>query len=986
MKSSEIRQKFLDYFARHGHEVVASGPLVPANDPTLLFTNAGMVQFKETFLGLEKRSYNRAASSQRCVRAGGKHNDLENVGYTARHHTFFEMLGNFSFGDYFKRDAIQFAWEFLTQEMKISPEKLWITVYEDDDEAADIWLKEIKASPDRFSRLGEKDNFWSMGDTGPCGPCSEIFYDHGADIPGGPPGISDEDGDRYVEIWNLVFMQFNRDADGKMTDLPKPSVDTGLGLERLAAVMQGVHSNYQIDLFQGLILSAASILDVELLPENHSLQVIADHIRSTSFLITDGVFPSNEGRGYVLRRIIRRAIRHGHQLGAKEVFFYCLVQPLIQQMGDAYPELARNRKQIEKVLRQEEERFVETLDRGMQILEDELSNELRFARYTRSQSIGLTLFQLAVPNKGDASITYRSRTGDETTLQMWEMLVVMEEDNIKDCVRLHAENLFKQKLESRQKKEKFELQLVFLAVPELHDEIQGVLSSIEIPDLDSFKVKYKILDPIRLPLSGEIAFKLYDTFGFPVDLTADVAREHGLEMDMEGFNKEMEKQRDRARAASSFKSSDIASLDSAREDTTEFTGYGNTEDAAVVEAIHFGGEARSSLATGEQGVVYLNQTPFYSESGGQIGDQGWLHTDNMIFRVEDTAKGHAHVGLLEKGELKVGDKITCEVDAGQRQATACNHSATHLMHAALKKVLGEHVQQKGSLVVPEKLRFDFSHIESVTHDQLYEIELIVNEQIRSNDAVETQVMNLKDARKSGAVALFGEKYSDQVRVVGMGEFSVELCGGTHVSRTGDIGVFKIVSEGGVAAGVRRIEAVTGEAALTYMSETDDRLTKIAKLVKGSREEVYDKVDQMTQRLRSMEKEMEQLKAKLASSHGESLTDQAVEVEGVMVLAARLDGMQVKELRDTLDRLKDKLGSAAIVLATVDDDKVSLVAGVTGDLVKQLHAGKLVGEVAARVGGKGGGRPDMAQAGGKNPAALDSALAAVPEWIRQQLAG
>lgn len=866
MKSSEIRQQFLDYFARHGHEVVPSSPLVPANDPTLLFTNAGMVQFKETFLGIEKRPYNRAASSQRCVRAGGKHNDLENVGYTARHHTFFEMLGNFSFGDYFKRDAIQFAWEFLTQEMKLSPEKLWVTVYKDDKEAADIWLKEIKVSPDRFSRLGEKDNFWSMGNTGPCGPCSEIFYDHGADVPGGPPGTPEEDGDRYVEIWNLVFMQFNRDADGKMTDLPKPSVDTGMGLERLAAVMQGVQSNYQIDLFRDLIKSAASILNIKKHLESHSLQVVADHIRSTSFLIVDGVFPSNEGRGYVLRRIIRRAIRHGHQLGAKEIFFYRLVQPLIDKMGDAYPELAKNKAQIEKVLRQEEERFVETLEKGLKILDQDISD----------------------------------LSGDT--------------------------------------------------------------------------------------IAGSTIFQLYDTYGFPVDLTADIARERNLKLDMEGFNMEMEQQRDRARSASSFKSSDLAGMGLTREETTNFTGYDNTEDAAIVEAIIIGGESQTALSAGEQGIVYLDQTPFYSESGGQAGDQGWLHTDKMIFRVEDTVKGHAHVGLLEKGKLKVGDKITCEVDASRRLATAYNHSATHLMHAALKKVLGDHVQQKGSLVTPERLRFDFSHPEPVTHDQLYEIELIVNEQVRANEIVETRVMDLNDAKKSGAVALFGEKYSDQVRVVGMGDFSVELCGGTHVSRTGDIGIFKVVSEGGVAAGVRRIEAVTGEAALGYLSETDDNLMEIASLVKGSREDVRDKVEQLNQRLRAMDKELEQLKAKLASNQGDSLTDQAVEVEGIHVLAARLDGMQAKELRDTLDRLKDKLGSAAIVLATVDEDKVSLVAGVTKDLVKRLHAGKLVGEVATKVGGKGGGRPDMAQAGGKNPAELDSALAAVPDWIRQQLAG
>ncbi|MFV1998078.1 MAG: alanine--tRNA ligase [Acidiferrobacterales bacterium] len=866
MKSSEIRKQFLDYFARHGHEVVPSSSLVPANDPTLLFTNAGMVQFKETFLGIEKRPYRRAVSSQRCVRAGGKHNDLENVGYTARHHTFFEMLGNFSFGDYFKRDAIQFAWEFLTQEMKLSPEKLWITVYKDDAEAADIWLKEIGVSPDRFSRLGKKDNFWSMGDTGPCGPCSEIFYDHGADVTGGPPGTSEEDGDRYVEIWNLVFMQFNRDAKGKMTDLPEPSVDTGMGLERLAAVKQGVQSNYQIDLFKNLIKSAASILNIRKHLQSHSLQVIADHIRSTSFLIIDGVFPSNEGRGYVLRRIIRRAIRHGHQLGAKDVFFYRLVKPLIGQMGDAYPELAKNRSQIEKVLRQEEERFVETLEKGLKILDQDI------------------------------------------------------------------------------------------------DDLSG--------------------DTI----AGSTIFQLYDTFGFPVDLTADIARERSLKLDMEGFNKEMEQQRDRARAASSFKTADIADSEFTREKTTEFTGYDNTEDTAVVEAIQVDGKPRNSLAAGEQGIVYLNQTSFYAESGGQAGDQGWLHTNKMIFRVEDTVKGYAHVGLLEKGKLKVGDKITCEVDASRRQATAYNHSATHLMHAALKKVLGDHVQQKGSLVTPERLRFDFSHLEPVTHDQLYEIELIVNEQVRANETVETRVMGLTDAKKSGAVALFGEKYGEQVRVVGMGDFSVELCGGTHVSRTGDIGIFKVVSEGGVAAGVRRIEAVTGEAALGYLSETDDRLMEIAGLVKGSREDVRDKVKQLTHRLRAVDKELEQLKAKLASSQGDNLTDKAVEVEGIHVLAVRLDGMQTKELRDTLDRLKDKLGSAAIVLATVDAEKVSLVAGVTKDLVKRLHAGKLVGEVAARVGGKGGGRADMAQAGGKNPAELDSALAAVPDWIRQQLIG
>ena len=865
MKSAEIRKRFLDYFARHDHEVVPSSPLVPANDPTLLFTNAGMVQFKETFLGLETRPYTRATSSQRCVRAGGKHNDLENVGYTARHHTFFEMLGNFSFGDYFKREAIRFAWEFLTKDLGLSPEKLWVTVFQDDDEAADIWLKEVRVDPDRFSRLGEKDNFWSMGDTGPCGPCSEIFYDHGEDVPGGPPGTPEEDGDRYVEVWNLVFMQFNRDASGNMTPLPKPSVDTGMGLERISAVMQGVHSNYQIDLFQDLITAAGALLNMGKHPESHSLHVIADHIRSASFLITDGVFPSNEGRGYVLRRIIRRAIRHGHQLGSEDLFFYKLVKTLVALMGEAYPELARSQAQIEKVLRQEEERFAETLENGLRILDQDIA--------------------------------------------------VLKGDTI----------------------------------------------------------------------SGKTIFQLYDTYGFPVDLTADIARERNLKLDMDGFNAEMEVQRDRARAASSFKTAEIVSLDAGQEDKTEFTGYVTTEDEAKIESIRVGGEDRQMLTAGESGVIYLDRTPFYAESGGQVGDQGWLRKDQAIFRVDDTQKAHAHVGSLTEGELNVGDKVVCEVDVEKRHATAYNHSATHLMHAALKKVLGNHVQQKGSLVSPERLRFDFSNFEPVSREQLREIERLVNEQIRANSEVATKVMDLDDAMNSGAVALFGEKYGERVRVVGMGDFSVELCGGTHVTRTGDIGIFKIVSEGGVAAGVRRIEAVTGAGALAYLNDTDDRLNEVADLVKGNRDDVADKVSQLGQRMRALEKEMEQIKAKLASNQGDSLTDQAIEVEGVKLLTARLDGVQSKDLRDTLDRLKDKLGSAAIVLATVEGNKVSLVAGVTKDLTDRLHAGKLINEVASRVGGKGGGRPDMAQAGGKDPKALDAALDEVPDWVRQQLA-
>ncbi len=681
MNSAEIRQRFLDYFKHNGHEIVASSPLVPGNDPTLLFTNAGMVQFKEVFLGEDKRSYKRATSSQRCVRAGGKHNDLENVGYTARHHTFFEMLGNFSFGDYFKKEAIHYAWEFLTEELKLPAEKLWVTVYKDDDEAADIWLKDVGVDAKHFSRLGEKDNFWSMGDTGPCGPCSEIFYDHGSDIAGGPPGSADEDGDRYVEIWNLVFMQYDRDADGNMTPLPKPSVDTGMGLERVAAVMQGVHSNYDIDLFQGLIKAIAKLLGVKD-KKNKSLNVIADHIRASAFLVVDGIFPSNEGRGYVLRRIMRRAIRHGHQLGATEPFFYKLVKPLIEQMGDAYPELARTQAQVEKVLRQEEERFAETLEHGMKVLEDAIS---------------------------------------------------------------------------------------------------------------SMKGK---------TIPGEVLFQLYDTYGFPVDLTADFARERKLKVDMAGFNKAMDEQRQRARAASSFKSARLSEIEGPDSDA-EFTGYDHLQDKAAIVLLHGTEGEVKVLKKGDEGIVYLDRTPFYAESGGQVGDQGRLISGKAVFEVHDTQKGHAHIGKVIAGDFNLGNKVICEVDAEKRIATAYNHSATHLMHAALRTVLGEHVQQKGSLVDPQRLRFDFSHFEAVTPEQLNEIESLVNTEIRRNNSVDTQEMSIDAAMEAGAMALFGEKYGDDVRVVGMGEFSKELCGGTHVSRTGDIGLFRIISEGGVAAGVRR---------------------------------------------------------------------------------------------------------------------------------------------------------------------------------------
>ena len=882
MTSAEIRQLFLDYFQQRGHQIVPSSPLVPANDPTLLFTNAGMVPFKEVFTGQEQRPYVRAASAQRCVRAGGKHNDLENVGYTARHHTFFEMLGNFSFGDYFKREAIQYAWEFLTDVAKLPPERLWITVYADDDEAADIWLKEIGVSAERFSRIGDKpggkryesDNFWSMGDTGPCGPCSEIFYDHGEGVAGGPPGTPEEDGDRYIEIWNLVFMQYDRDATGNMNPLPHPSVDTGMGLERLAAVLQGVHNNYDIDLFRHLIKAIAKLAGEEDLT-NTSLRVIADHIRACAFLVTDGVVPSNEGRGYVLRRIVRRAIRHGHKLGLREPFFYKLVGPLCEVMGDAYPELVKARPQVERVLKQEEERFAETLDHGMVILGEAIAK----------------------------------------------------------------------------------------------------------------------LDGTVIP--GETVFKLYDTYGFPVDLTADIARERGLSLDMAGFEREMAAQRERARAASSFNvSANFALLKTTAynatvtcEPHTEFTGYDHLEDEGRVLALFRDGEPAEQLSEGDEGQLVLDRTPFYAESGGQAGDHGVLRVGDTELVVLDTQKqGDAflHQIRVQTGKVAVGDKLEARIDKQRRRQIADNHSATHLLHAALRQILGEHVQQKGSLVEADRLRFDFSHFDALTPEQLAQIEALVNEQIRANLPVETRLMSADEAKASGAMALFGEKYGDVVRVLSMGDFSVELCGGTHVSRTGDIGLFKIVSEGGVAAGVRRIEAVAGEAALRYIGETEKNLQHIAALLKADTGIVVSKVQALLERARGLEKEVEQLKAKLASSQGGDLAAQAVDVDGIKVLAAKLDGVDAKSLRDTVDQLKNKLGHAAVVLAAVDGDKVSLVAGVTKGETKRLRAGDLVNSVAQQVGGKGGGRPDLAMAGGKNPAGLDAALQAVPEWVRSHL--
>ena len=873
--SAQLRQAFLDFFKEQGHEVIPSSSLIPANDPTLLFTNAGMVQFKDVFLGQDKRNYVRATSSQRCVRAGGKHNDLENVGYTARHHTFFEMLGNFSFGDYFKRDAINYAWTFLTETLQLPKEKLWVTVYESDNEAEDIWLNEIGINKNAFTRIGDKkggkkyesDNFWSMGDTGPCGPCTEIFYDHGEDIAGGPPGTPEEDGDRYIEIWNLVFMQYDRNKNGELNPLPKPSVDTGMGLERLAAIMQDGHSNYDIDLFQNLIASVAKETHCKD-KNNNSLKVIADHIRSCSFLIVDGVLPSNEGRGYVLRRIIRRAIRHGHNLGQKDAFFYKLVKALVKEMGDAYPELKDAQAKVEKALHQEEDRFAETLEKGIAILEQA----------------------------------------------------------IKD------------------------------------------MKGKQIP--------------------GDVVFKLYDTYGFPADLTNDIARERNLTLDTAGFEKEMDAQRERARAASQFEAESVSSIKI--EGSTEFTGYDHLEDEAKVLGIFKDlKDPVVSLEENDLAIVVLDRTPFYAESGGQVGDQGVLKCGSNAFDVQSTKKhpsgAFLHIGRMYKGSIKTGDKVHAKVSDDRDSKIRLNHSATHLMHAALRQVLGEHVSQKGSLVNAGYLRFDFSHNEPVTQEQLIQIEEIVNAQIRANHEVETKLMNIDDARASGAMALFGEKYGDEVRVLRMSDFSVELCGGTHVKRTGDIGLFKIESESGIASGVRRIEAVTGDDALLYISEKQKKLNRIANSLKTNTDQVEEKVRLLMDKTRSLEKELEQLKGKLASSQGSDLSAQAVEVNGIKVLAANLEGADVKTLRDTLDQLKNKLGTSAVVLAAVNGKKVSLVAGVSKDAISKIKAGDLVNAVASQIGGKGGGRPDMAQAGGDQPENLAAALNSVVEWVQTQTA-
>ncbi|WP_064572879.1 alanine--tRNA ligase [Cupriavidus gilardii] len=870
MKVSDIRSKFLQFFESKGHTVVRSSSLVPANDPTLLFTNSGMVQFKDVFLGTDKRPYSRATSSQRSVRAGGKHNDLENVGYTARHHTFFEMLGNFSFGDYFKREAIQYAWELLTKVYNLPAEKLWVTVYAEDDEAYDIWAKEVGVPVERIVRIGDNkgaryasDNFWQMADTGPCGPCSEIFYDHGPDVWGGPPGSAEEDGDRYIEIWNLVFMQFNRDEQGNMTPLPKPCVDTGMGLERIAAVLQHVHSNYEIDLFQALIRAAARETGVDDL-NNNSLKVIADHIRACSFLIVDGVIPGNEGRGYVLRRIVRRAIRHGYKLGRKTPFFHKLVADLVAQMGEAYPELAEAEPRVVEVLKAEEERFFETIENGMSILDAALAD-----------------------------------------------------------LKAKGGNM----------------------------------------------------------LDGELAFKLHDTYGFPLDLTQDVCREQQVSVDEAAFDAAMTRQREQARAAGKFKMA--AGLEYSGAKTT-FHGYEKLvlNDAKVV-ALYVDGASVDTMQPGQTGVVVLDHTPFYAESGGQAGDQGEIKAGAAVFAVADTTKVQAdvfgHQGTLAGAALKVGDTVTAEVDALRRARTMRNHSATHLMHKALREVLGSHVQQKGSLVDADKTRFDFSHNAPLTAAQIREVEEIVNAEILRNEATGAELMPFDDAVKSGAMALFGEKYADEVRVLSIGS-SKELCGGTHVARTGDIGLFKIVVEGGVAAGIRRVEAITGDNALHYLQSLDARLNEAASALKAQPSELVPRIGQMQDQVRALEKELERLKSKLAASQGDELASQAIEIKGLKVLAAQLEGADVKTLRETMDKLKDKLKSAAIVLGAVQDGKVSLIAGVTADATGKVKAGELVNFVAQQVGGKGGGRPDMAQAGGTEPAKLPAALAGVGEWV------
>jgi alanyl-tRNA synthetase len=954
--AKQIRQTFLDFFASKGHQIVASSSLVPHGDPTLLFTNAGMNQFKDVFLGFDKRSYTRATTSQKCVRAGGKHNDLENVGYTARHHTFFEMLGNFSFGDYFKRDAISYAWELLTEVYKLPKEKLLVTVYAEDDEAYDIWTKEMGVPADKVIRIGDNkgaryasDNFWMMGDTGPCGPCTEIFYDHGAHIWGGPPGSAEEDGDRFIEIWNNVFMQFNRDEAGVMHPLPKPSVDTGMGLERISAVLQGVHANYEIDLFVALIAAAARETKTTDL-DSPSLKVLADHIRACSFLIADGVIPGNEGRGYVLRRIIRRAIRHGYKLGCRSAFFHKLVPDLVAEMGEAYPELLSEQKRITDILKLEEDRFFETIDNGMEMLSAEMLMSMRALR-------SMTKY---------ADVIASARFTGNCELSVVHIKINKTQTK-KLAVFFNCTNASE-----------------YLAYPTLLDDAEIFVIEGSVLPSPSTNLNYKKIENKNYLLDGNVAFRLHDTYGFPLDLTQDVCREHGITVDVAAFDAAMARQKEQARAAGKFKMT--ANLEYEGQATT-FHGYEKLETKAKVLALYKDGSAVDTLNEGDLGVVVLDETPFYAESGGQIGDCGELRGTDGIFAVEDTQKIQAavfgHHGVLKTGVLKVGDSISARVNTQARTATMRNHSATHLMHKALREVLGEHVQQKGSLVDTDKTRFDFVHNAPMTDEEIAKVEAIVNAEILANAATQSRLMDIEAAKTTGAMMLFGEKYGDIVRVLDIGS-TTELCGGTHVSRTGDIGLFKIYSESGVAAGVRRVEATTGEGALKLINAQQALLKQLAAELKAPAHEIANKVAQLNEHAKSLEKELARLKSKLASSQGDDLATQATDINGAKVLAAHLEGADANALRETMDKLKDKLKSAVIVLASVSEGKVSLVAGVTPDLISKLKAGELVNFVAAQVGGKGGGKPDMAMAGGSDASKLPQALASVEAWVKAKV--
>ncbi|MCK6401048.1 MAG: alanine--tRNA ligase [Sphaerotilus natans subsp. sulfidivorans] len=973
MKASEIRSTFLKFFESKGHQIVASSPVVPGDDPTLLFTNAGMNQFKDVFLGFDKRAYSRATTSQKCIRAGGKHNDLDNVGYTARHHTFFEMLGNFSFGDYFKHDAIQYAWELLTEHFKLPKDKLWVTVYSEDDEAYEIWNKVVGVPQERIVRIGDNkggrymsDNFWMMGDTGPCGPCTEIFYDHGPDVAGGPPGSPDEDGDRYIEIWNNVFMQFNRTEDGVMHPLPKPSVDTGMGLERITTVLQGKHSNYEIDLFQNLLAAAKNAVDFAAGvtdgsagcdAASPSLKVIADHIRACAFTIADGVIPSNEGRGYVLRRIARRAIRHGYKLGARAPFFHTLVHPLAVEMGEAYPELRQNADRIFAVLKTEEERFFQTIDKGMSILEMELTPERRAARaYLREvNGVELSSIQADPTRSFDCDCFVIARIGANRTA-------------------VHVTNIaYSAELASDIERGAFVHRVDQVVVLWLSNT--GPINANPRPNVQHLAVSSPTL------LSGDTAFLLHDTYGFPVDLTADVCRERGVTVDSAGFEAAMNRQREQARAAGKFKMAAGLAYDGV---ATAFHGYEHLVcETSKVVAVYVDGTQVESAGAGDDAVVVLDHTPFYAESGGQVGDSGELRNGTTRVVIDDTMKIQAdvfgHQGRVVEGAVKVGDVFTAKVDGERRARIVRNHSATHLMHKALREVLGTHVQQKGSLVTPERTRFDFAHNAPVTDAQIRQIEAIVNAEILGNAGTVAQLMSIDDAQKTGAMMLFGEKYGETVRVLSIGS-TQELCGGTHVKATGDIGLFKIVAESGVAAGVRRIEAVTGEGALAYLQSLEATVNGVAGALKAAPTEVEARVGGLQEQLRALEKEIAALKGKLASSQGDALLAQAVDVGGLKVLAARLEGADAATLRTTMDQLKNKLKTAAIVLAAVDGAKVQIAAGVTADSIARVKAGELVNFVAGQVGGKGGGKPDMAMAGGTDPSKLTEALASVQGWV------